>query len=354
MKQLIFTIAAILISSIIFAQAPESFNYQGVIRDLSGNPKPNSNVNLKLIILEGSSSGNTVFSETHNIVTTEHGLVNLEIGQGVNIQGSIIDINWSENVFYLRLEADSNGGSNFEFLGASKLLSVPYALYAKRTNLVEGAGIQIDDNIIQNTGDLDVTNEIQNLSINGNQLSISEGNTIDLSSINTSITAGTGIAITGEIITNTGDLSSINELQTLTTSNDTITISNGNSIKIPPTCKWESFSEGYIQIKPGDFTGLEFYDPYEGTGCGWGSDNEKSIIAEVCNRFVVRAARNATIQLITLGENNNRNIVEIDNLGNIKLLNDDAGIILTSPNGKCWKKSVDNFGNWITTEVACN
>lgn len=46
-------------------------------------------------------------------------------------------------------------------------------------------------------------------------------------------TAGDGIEIVGTEITNTGDLSNTNELQTLSISNDTLSISNGNSVVLP-------------------------------------------------------------------------------------------------------------------------
>ena len=46
-------------------------------------------------------------------------------------------------------------------------------------------------------------------------------------------TAGDGIDITGTEITNTGDLSTTNELQTLSISNDTLSISDGNSVVLP-------------------------------------------------------------------------------------------------------------------------
>lgn len=52
----------------------------------------------------------------------------------------------------------------------------------------------------------------QTLSIAGNNLTISGGNTVVIP--NTNYTAGSGINITGTVITNTGDLSSTNELQT--------------------------------------------------------------------------------------------------------------------------------------------
>ena len=52
-------------------------------------------------------------------------------------------------------------------------------------NVTAGEGIQIVDGEISNTGDLDNANEIQDLSLLGSQLSISDGSTIDLGPINT-------------------------------------------------------------------------------------------------------------------------------------------------------------------------
>ncbi|MEI7801490.1 MAG: hypothetical protein WCI97_02475, partial [Bacteroidota bacterium] len=68
-------------------------------------------------------------------------------------------------------------------------------------NYSAGAGINIAGNVISNTGDLSSTNELQTLSIAANQLSISNGNSVVLPSTN--YTAGTGINITGSVITNT-------------------------------------------------------------------------------------------------------------------------------------------------------
>jgi hypothetical protein len=100
-----------------------------------------------------------------------------------------------------------------------------------------GAGISITGTApnltINNTGDLSNTNEIQTLALNGNQLSLSlGGGTVNLPAANT-YTAGPGISITGSapnfVITNAGDLSNTNELQTLTLNGTTLSISGTNS-----------------------------------------------------------------------------------------------------------------------------
>lgn len=108
-------------------------------------------------------------------------------------------------------------------------------------NYAAGAGINVTGSApnftIVNTGDLSNTNELQTLSIAGNQLSISDGNTVTLPGGN-NYTAGTGISITGSApnftIANTGDLSNTNELQTLELDGSTLRISDGNEVDLAP------------------------------------------------------------------------------------------------------------------------
>jgi hypothetical protein len=109
-----------------------------------------------------------------------------------------------------------------------------------------GTGISITGTApnltINNTGDLNATNEIQTLSLAGNALSLSlGGGTVTLpSGGGSTYTAGAGINITGvapnQTIVNTGDLSATNELQTIALSGNTVTLSNsGGSFNIDPS-----------------------------------------------------------------------------------------------------------------------
>ncbi|MBL7806813.1 MAG: hypothetical protein JNN28_03305, partial [Saprospiraceae bacterium] len=98
-----------------------------------------------------------------------------------------------------------------------------------------GAGIDITGTTISNTGDADANpaNELQNLSIVGNTLSISNGNSVNLPT-GTTYTAGAGIDLTGNAITNIGDLDATNELQQLTLNGSVLEISNGNDVDLAP------------------------------------------------------------------------------------------------------------------------
>lgn len=163
------TIIAIWFACIIAAQAqaPQKMSYQAVARDASGNPLVNRNVGLKFTIRETSASGPDLFAETMNATTNSLGTFSVEIGGGTAVLGSFGTINWSSGAKYLNVKIDPNGGTSYTDMGSFQLLSVPYAQYAKN---------------VENNDDADAnpTNELQSLSIAGNQLTISSGNTVTL------------------------------------------------------------------------------------------------------------------------------------------------------------------------------
>lgn len=113
------------------AQTPHSFKYQTIIRDIQGNPLTNENVVLRFSILQDNFSGEEVFIEIHSMLTNEMGLVNLEIGSGTVISGSIQEIDWGNHIFYLKTELDWQNSDEFVEMGISQLLAVPYALFAE-------------------------------------------------------------------------------------------------------------------------------------------------------------------------------------------------------------------------------
>ena len=117
------------LSTLVMSQAPQKFNYQGIARDNTGTELSNQLITLQVSILNGSESGVIVYTEQHSVRTNSFGLFNLEVGSGTTVD-DFSDVDWGTNSKWLRLEVDFNGGSNFELLGTSQLLSVPYALYS--------------------------------------------------------------------------------------------------------------------------------------------------------------------------------------------------------------------------------
>ena len=115
----------------LFAQAPEKFTYQAVVRNANNTLVASSQVGVRVSILQGSANGSAVYVETQTATTNANGLMTLNIGGGSVQQGTFANIDWANGPFFLKTETDPNGGSNYTVTSAQQLLSVPYALYAK-------------------------------------------------------------------------------------------------------------------------------------------------------------------------------------------------------------------------------
>ena len=240
-------------------QTPQSFNYQCVVRNAIGEIEANKLVAFKISILKGSATGNVVYAETQNKVTNNFGLVTMNIGEGTVLSGSFTDIIWSDDTYFMKVEFDIDGGSNFIFMGTSQLLSVPYSLYADKAGNVEDDHDKDSTNEIQtisktdsivtlsNNGGSFIDSDKQKLSLNGNQLTISSGNTItftgavdldadptnelqNLNLHNDTLNISQGNAV---VFAHDDDRDSTNELQSLSYNNDTIFLSKTNSIVLP-------------------------------------------------------------------------------------------------------------------------
>ncbi|MCE6987769.1 tail fiber domain-containing protein [Dyadobacter sp. CY323] len=112
------------------AQAPHQFSFQGVARDAAGKTIANTAVSIRLTIHEGSPGGANVYQETHKPQTSNGGIFTVSVGAGSNQMNTFANIKWSAGSYFLQVEMDAAGGSNYIDLGATQLLSVPYALHA--------------------------------------------------------------------------------------------------------------------------------------------------------------------------------------------------------------------------------
>jgi len=218
MKKLLLSFILILLTT--FSSFAQGFtNYKAVISDDSGNVLSNQTVTVRFTIYNNdpSSSGVQVFQETQTTTTDANGIVILNIGEENPMDWFAID--WSIPRQYLQTEYDT--GSGFVDMGAQVLNSVPYAefafksqnsIYAEQASEVDFSNItnvpaglsdgdddtqlteaQVDSYVANNgyltsEVDGDVTNEIQNLSLNTNELSISDGNTISFDNWDTDVT----------------------------------------------------------------------------------------------------------------------------------------------------------------------
>lgn len=226
MKRFFTTFCAVLCVAMLWAQSPQAFKYQAVIRNNQGKVLVNQLVSLQISILQDNPMGDVVYMETHQVATNDYGIANITIGNGEVVTGVFADIPWGTNTHFVKTELDITGNRNYEFIGTSQLLSVPYALYAEKAGSANNANDDFDK---------DPTNELQVLSLEGNILTLSNGNTIDLSKYldNTdqqtlsidnnqlSISGGNTVTI---------DANNRDEIQAIQFSNDTLYLSDGGNV----------------------------------------------------------------------------------------------------------------------------
>jgi len=246
MKNLLFTLACLLIVSTIWAQVPQSFKYQAVARDASGVVINNQAVGVQMSIVQNSIYGASIYVETFTATTNNFGLLNINVGTGAVVIGDFATIDWSADTYFIKIAMDLTGGTNYLTYSISQLMSVPYAIHAKTAESAnendpifltwdKSEGISITESQISDlshftnadetdpifattvaygiTGadtlkwnhklgaevDGSITNEIQTISRSGLTVSLSSGGGSFQDSINV-YAAGTGIKVSNNII----------------------------------------------------------------------------------------------------------------------------------------------------------
>lgn len=129
-KNILLAVFCLVLSAMSFAQVPQMMSYQAVVRGSDNSLVTNSEVSVRISILQGSADGTAVYTETHSATTNTNGLVAIEIGDGTS-SDDFSAINWANGPYFVKTETDVNGGDNYDVIGVSQLLSVPYAMYAQ-------------------------------------------------------------------------------------------------------------------------------------------------------------------------------------------------------------------------------
>ena len=140
MNRIFTVLSAVLLSASLWAQAPQQFSYQAVIRNSSNALVSSTAIGMKISLLQGSAIGNAVYEETHTPTTNANGLVSIAIGGGTVVSGTFATINWANGPYFVKTETDAAGGTNYSLTTTSQLLSVPYALHAKTAESIVGGG----------------------------------------------------------------------------------------------------------------------------------------------------------------------------------------------------------------------
>ncbi|HEX7585182.1 MAG TPA: hypothetical protein VF373_10870, partial [Prolixibacteraceae bacterium] len=133
----IFT-ASVILTDQSSAQTPQKMNYQSVIRNSSNALVTSTAIGMQISVLQNSANGAPVYVETQKPTTNANGLATIEIGSGTIVSGVFSGIDWSAGPYYLKVQTDPGGGTNYTITGTSQLLSVPYALYSASGGTLTG------------------------------------------------------------------------------------------------------------------------------------------------------------------------------------------------------------------------
>lgn len=194
----------------VFAQSPEKMSYQAIIRSQDNALMINSNISLKIIVHQGTVTGTNVYQETHLVKTNNNGLVSLEIGTGSVTTGSFSSIAWDKGPYFIETQVDVAGGTNYNIIGVTQLLSVPYALHAKTAERLVGASgsspnkaVIVPFNVSRNIAGSDINNTLEcttsaTLTLTSGFGAMAVGDTVNLEAHNgavLTIQAATGVTI---------------------------------------------------------------------------------------------------------------------------------------------------------------
>jgi len=336
MKKLFTVTTVLLLCIFINAQAPQGLNYQAVARTADGVIIPTQNIGVRFSILDVSITGATLYSETHTVVTNSYGLFALAIGKGTPVTSTFASINWASGTDkFLKVEIAPAGGSNYQLQGTTQLLSVPYALYSEKTRLLAG----------------------------NNTINITNGNTIT-----GNYQAGTGINITGNTITNTATnpwLSHTNGIyynaghvgigttphQYVGLTIQSVNTNNlGNAtLHLRTNDTWHNgigifnnLNQQYSLI----LTGSSNTDAPPGT---FGIFNH---ISTGWSLSINPTTNNVGVGSTGFTSNIPKSKLHVFN-GDVNIEQIGSGIIMKSPNGQCWRVTIDNSGNLVRTAITC-
>jgi len=140
-----------------FLSAQDSFKYQAIVRDNQGNVITEQLVGVQVSIIQLDESMPPVYEEIHSTISSNYGVINLNIGDGIPSLGDFGTINWSLKSF-IKIEVDVEGGTNYSFTSTTEILSVPKALYAEKSgSAASKMGLYVTDFGAKGDGIIDDT-----------------------------------------------------------------------------------------------------------------------------------------------------------------------------------------------------
>ncbi len=139
-KIILILILILLTHSLLIAQAPQKISFQAVMRNANNELISKKSIGIRISILQGTSNGIVVYTESQNVVSDFNGLISLQIGTGLVSFGPFSDIDWANGPYFIKTEADPTGGYDYSIIGSTELLSVPYAMFALNADVNDFLG----------------------------------------------------------------------------------------------------------------------------------------------------------------------------------------------------------------------
>ncbi|MCK0130763.1 hypothetical protein MWU59_04520 [Flavobacteriaceae bacterium F08102] len=276
-----------------FAQSPNSFNYQAAVRDAGGLVLSNQEVTMRMSLIQGTVSGPIVYSETFTPTTNDYGLVAISIGTGTVLQGDFSTVDWGNGPYFLETAVDPNGGTNYSIIGTSQLLSVPYALYA------------------QNAGGQYWEEEDYGILYKGGNVQVGSGNAI------------IDPFVKFQIRSNDSDESATN-LRLLNENPAGVT----KMLFTTDGPDYFSFGVGINNTNSPFGSNEGFIWQFEDHDIKFGTNDTERLRIKNSGDIIVKTSD-----------------IFIENVG--------SGVIMKSPDGNCWRMTVDNNGNPVFQSISC-
>lgn len=137
---------------------PQLMNYQAIINNDDGTPMVDQAIVVRFSLSSKDGESHIYYQELHETKTSFDGSINLPLGAGRVLTGTINEVPWSNQNIYLGVElAPSEPNASLKLVSRSQMMTVPYALVARK------AGQALD------TSHLDLRNQSRYWLTAGNQ-----------------------------------------------------------------------------------------------------------------------------------------------------------------------------------------
>jgi len=112
-------------------QEPESLSFKTIVHNVAGEPVVSKIISARVSIVLENNPESVIYSELHRTATDQVGLISIIIGYGSSKTGNLSDIDWNANKYFLKIETDANGGSDYTNVLTTQILVIPYILPPK-------------------------------------------------------------------------------------------------------------------------------------------------------------------------------------------------------------------------------